>query len=103
MAQSFAFSNDQDRRGDLEVCRATLGGTGDDQRSPTRAKRARRRLTRRIVVVIVMGRDIMGESASVKERLPQSTSQPSDLTFQATHWRFVPMGGTMGYDAEAPA
>jgi hypothetical protein len=70
MAQSFAFSNDQDRRGDLEVCRATLGGTGDDQRSPTRAKRARRRLTRRIVVVIVMGRDIMGESASVKERLP---------------------------------
>jgi hypothetical protein len=38
MAQSFAFlNNDEDRRGDLEVCRATLGGTGDDQRSPTRA------------------------------------------------------------------
>jgi len=49
------------------VCRATLGGTGDDQRPPTRAKQARRRLTRRIVVVIVMGRDIMGQKASVKE------------------------------------
>jgi hypothetical protein len=54
MAQSFAFSNGEDRRGDLEVCRASLGGTGDDQRSPTRAREARRRLTRRIVVVIVM-------------------------------------------------
>jgi hypothetical protein len=51
----------------LEVCRATLGCTGDDQRPPTRAKQARRRLTRRIVVVIVMGRDIMGQKASVKE------------------------------------
>jgi hypothetical protein len=60
MTQSFAFSNDEDWRGDLEVCRATLGGTGDDQRSPTRARRARRRLLRRMVVVIVIGGDIMG-------------------------------------------
>jgi len=60
MAQSFAVLNSEDRRGDLEVCRATLGGTGDDQRSPTRAKRARRRLLRRIVVVIVMAGHIMG-------------------------------------------
>jgi len=67
MAQSFAFSNDEDRRGDLEVCRATLGGTGDDQRSPTRAKRARRRISRRIVVVIVMAGHIMGQKAEVKE------------------------------------
>jgi hypothetical protein len=51
----------------LEVCRATLGGTGDDQRSPTRAKRARRRLLRRIVVVIVMGGDITAHRAGVKE------------------------------------
>jgi hypothetical protein len=49
------------------VCRAILGGTGDDQRPSTRAKRARRRSMRRIVVVIVMGRDIMGQKASVKE------------------------------------
>jgi len=49
------------------VCRATLGGTGDDQRSPTRAKRARRRLSRRIVVVIVMTGDIKARRAGVKE------------------------------------
>jgi hypothetical protein len=54
MAQSFAFSNGEDRRGDLGVCRATLGGTGDDQRSPTRAREARRRISRRMVVVIDM-------------------------------------------------
>jgi hypothetical protein len=42
------------------VCRANLGGTGDDQRSPTRAKQARRRIKPRIVVVIVMGGDIIG-------------------------------------------
>jgi hypothetical protein len=67
MAQSFAVSNGEDRRGDLKMCRATLGGTGDDQRSPTRAKRARRRLLRRIVVVIVMGGDITAHRAGVKE------------------------------------
>jgi len=38
----------------VEVCRGTLGGTDDDQRSPTRAERARRRILRRIAVVIVM-------------------------------------------------
>jgi hypothetical protein len=54
MAQSFAFSNGKDRRGGFGVCRATLSGTGDDQRSPTRARVARRRSLRRIVVVIVM-------------------------------------------------
>jgi hypothetical protein len=67
MAQSFAFSNGEDWRGDLGVCRATLGGTGDDQRSPTRAKRARRRLSRRIVVVIVMAGHITAHRAVVKE------------------------------------
>jgi hypothetical protein len=50
------------------VCRATLGGTGDDQRPPTRAKQARRRLTRRIVVVIVMAGDIKVRQAGVKAR-----------------------------------
>src|SRR5437899_6109531 len=70
MAQSFAVLSDEDRRGNWEVCRATLGGTGDDQRSPTRAERARRRLSRRMVVVIVMGGDIMGEMAEVKEGKP---------------------------------
>jgi hypothetical protein len=49
------------------MCRATLGGTGDDQRSPTRAKQARRRISRRIVVMIVMGRDIKVQMAEVKE------------------------------------
>jgi hypothetical protein len=67
MAQSFAFSNGEDRRGDLGVCRATLGGTGDDQRSPTRAKRARRRISRRVVVVIVMAGHITAHRAGVKE------------------------------------
>jgi hypothetical protein len=42
------------------VCRVTLGGTGDDQRSPARAKQARRRIKRRIAVMIVMGGDIIG-------------------------------------------
>jgi hypothetical protein len=67
MAQSFAFSDGEDRRGDLEVCRATLGGTGDDQQSPTRAERARRRISRRIAVVIVMAGDITARRAGVKE------------------------------------
>jgi hypothetical protein len=67
MAQSFAFSNGEDRRGDLEVCRATLGGTGVDQRPPTRAREARRRISRRIVVVIVMPGHIKGRRAGVKE------------------------------------
>jgi hypothetical protein len=58
MAQSFAFLSDEDRRGNWEVCRATLGGTGDDQRSPARTEQARRRISRQIVIVIVMGRDI---------------------------------------------
>jgi len=60
MAQSFAVLATRTGAEDLEVCRATLGGTGDDQRPPTRAERARRRLSRRIVVVIVIGGDIMG-------------------------------------------
>jgi hypothetical protein len=67
MAQSFAFSDGEDRRGDLEVCRATLGGTGDDQQSPTRAEQARRRISRRIAVVIVMAGDITARRAGVKE------------------------------------
>jgi hypothetical protein len=54
MAQSFAVLSDEDQRGNWEVCRASLGGTGDDQRSPTRTERARRRISRRIVVMIVM-------------------------------------------------
>jgi hypothetical protein len=67
MAQSFAFYNDEDRRGNVGVCRATLGGTGDDQRSPTRAREARRRLSRRVVVVIVMAGHIKACRARVKE------------------------------------
>jgi hypothetical protein len=67
MAQSFAFSNGEDRRGELKVCRATLGGTGDDQRSPTRAREARRRLSRRMVGVIVMAGHITAHRAGVKE------------------------------------
>jgi len=68
MAQSFAFSiTTRTGAGDLEVCRATLGGTGDDQRSPARTEQARRRLTRRVVVVTIMGRDIKARWAGVKE------------------------------------
>jgi hypothetical protein len=51
----------------LEVCRATLGGTGDDQRSPTRAREARRRISRRVVVVIIMAGHITARQAEVKE------------------------------------
>src|SRR5438132_4172098 len=102
MAQSFAFSNDEDRRGDLEVCRATLGGTGDDQRSPTRAEWARRRLSRRMVVVIVMGGDIEARRAGVKEGLsPNYSKSPKPAQRSNPRWRFVPMGGTIGHDAEA--
>jgi hypothetical protein len=67
MAQSFAFSYGEDRRGDLEVCRATLGGTGDDQRPATRARKARRRLLLRIMISIVMARHIKARRAGVKE------------------------------------
>jgi hypothetical protein len=59
MAQSFAVRATKIGRM-MGKCRATLGGTGDDQRSPVRTERARRRISRRIVSMIVMGRDIIG-------------------------------------------
>ena len=67
------------------MCRAILGGTGDDQRSPTRAEEARRRISRRIVVVTMAddikagGRvkdDRMGKRPRDRYRITRMTRRP---------------------------
>jgi toxin HigB-1 len=103
MAQSFAVIATRIGAGDWEMCRATLGGTGDDQRSPARAEQARQRISRRVAVMIVMGRDIKARWAGVKERRAHKTKAHRGgwIENRRLGWRFVPMGGTLAHEAEA--